>query len=165
MNSWKSQEAKWLPVGRWRDCIQLLPSCETEYPATESDRKSNLRPTGMAFGFSSAPVQCPSGVRVLASPAVDRPWGYPPGVSHSQSLLPMAVSNRDHSWTGKEMIPQVARLTLSLPDHLSFSQAEAWGISITGGHRTRSEPGYSICKSRGTNVFPVQPVWPFKGLI
>lgn len=82
-------------------------------------------------------------------------------VTLSKSVLPMAVSNKHHSWTGKEMAPWMARLTLFLLDHLCLSQAEAWGVGITGGHRARSEAGYSICRSRGTGTFPVQLAWPF----
>lgn len=77
----------------------------------------------------------------------------------------MAVSNKHHSWTGKGMAPWTLRLTLFLLDHLSFSEAEVWGMSITGGHRTPSEAGYSICKTRVTTVFPVQAAGPFGGLL
>lgn len=125
-------------------------------------RQFNLRPAGVAFGFSWCSCKVLSRQQGPGQPkqALERPtWS----VTFSESGLLMAVSNNHHSWTGKEMAPWMARLTLPLLDHLSFSQAEACGMSITGGHRTWSEAGYNLCKSRGTVVFPAQPAWPFRG--
>lgn len=132
----RSPEAKRLPVGRLRDGVPVKRSVLKRKAAVLiRDLLAWLLVSAVLVRSAQlGAVSWPARLRTASSGAIQL-------VCHALGGCPPDGGERPASQLdrGKKMAPWVPRLTLFLLDRLL--QADVWGMSVTGGHRTWSEAG------------------------